>query len=60
MAPSSSSDFRITQSIVANRRTNNEHVLVTDYINKSGNGNIIKKLIKRKSIKNKNNNVVNH
>ena len=60
MGPSSSSDFRITQSIVANRRTNNEHVLVTDYINKSGNGNIIKKLIKRKSIKNKNNNVVNH
>lgn len=60
MAPSSSSDFRITQSTVANRRTNNEHVLVTDYINKSGNGNIIKKLIKRKSIKNKNNNVVNH
>jgi hypothetical protein len=60
MGPSSSSDFRITQSTVANRRTNNEHVLVTDYINKSGNGNIIKKLIKRKSIKNKNNNVVNH
>jgi hypothetical protein len=60
MVPSSSSDFRITQSTVANRRTNNEHVLVTDYINKSGNGNIIKKLIKRKSIKNKNNNVVNH
>jgi hypothetical protein len=60
MGPSSSSDFRITQSTVANRRTNNEHVLVTDYINKSGNGNIIKKLIKRKSIKNKNNNVMNH
>ena len=36
-------------------------MLVTDYLNKSGIGNIIKKLIKRKSIKNKNNgNIVNH